>query len=201
MSLKPAIGVVLCACAGALAGWSVRGSTELDAAGGGVARSSAVWNYRATSLAQMVTDVDAVVLARWQSVSPGRTILSSRGEAPTPFEENRFTVVAGYKGLRAGETFVVERLATRQPDNAVFDADGGSYAAAERYLLFLRRQSETGFYFVVNDEARYTIDGRGRLMPTLPGHHGKVATQMRTQTLDAVARTIGERVKQGGGVK
>jgi hypothetical protein len=201
MSHKPVIGVMLCACAGALAGWSVRGSTASDPLRAGVPRSHAVWEYRADSLAQMVADLDAVVLARAEDVRPGRTVLSSRGEAPTQFEENRFTVVAGYKGLRTGQTFVVERLATRQPDEVVFDADGGSYASGERYLLFLRQQKDTGFYFVVNDEARYAIDRRGRLLPTLPGHHGKIATQLRTQTLDAVARTIGERVKQGGGVK
>jgi hypothetical protein len=179
-------GVALCACLGAVSGWTTRARTATATVT--EPRASAVWAYRAKDLATMTRDVEAIVLAKLEAIDQGRVVLSTRGEAPTAFEQDTFVVTRGVKGLVAGELFTVERVATRQADGGIFNADGGSYAQGETYLLFLNRQPETGMYYLVNDEGRYVVDKAGRLRPSVPSGPGSVKAVVGGRAVDEISQ-------------
>lgn len=132
----------------------------------------------------MARDVDAIVVATWLGVSPGRVAYSSRGEDVLAFELNDFTVEEVIKGTGVGGSLTIERVATDQGGRqAVFDHDGGHFVPGTRYLLFLKKQPETSFFLQVNDEGRYVIDGRGRLRSS---GSGAVADALRGRSLEEV---------------
>ncbi|HEX2049317.1 MAG TPA: hypothetical protein VHJ34_01650 [Actinomycetota bacterium] len=139
----------------------------------------------------MVRDVDAIVVARFLGATPGRVATGSAGES-IPFELAKFAVERSLKGTSAA-TVTVERVGgVAGGQQVVFESDGGSYTAGQRYVLFLKRQPGTGYYYLVNDQGRYTVTPRG-LAPA--AHHGAVADRLRGASLaglDAlVARTLG----------
>lgn len=147
-------------------------------------RSHASWVYKTTDPARMARDVDAIVLATWVGVSPGRVAHSSNGEDVLAFELNDFTVEEVVKGNGVGGALTIERVATDQGGRmAVFDHDGGHFVPGTRYLLFLQKQPNTSFFIQINDEGRYVIDGRSRLRS--PGS-GKVADALRGRSLEDV---------------
>jgi hypothetical protein len=182
--------MLLAACAGVIAATTVR--TLPETAGHRVPRAQALWVYQASTAAQMAQDVEAVVLARHRAVRPGRTVLSSRGEAPLAFELNEFVVVRAFKGMSTGERFTLERVATQQLRHSVpFDADGGAYARGQQYFLFLGSQPNTGFYILVNDQARYALGVDGRLQGIRHDAAAAVSKQITGRRLEELPAILG----------
>lgn len=143
--------------------------------------TQASWVYKTTDPVRMARDVDAIVVATWVGVSPGRVAYSSNGEDALAFELNDFTVEEVIKGKGVAGAVIIERVASDQGGRmAVFDHDGGHFVPGTRYLLFLKKQPQTSFFIQINDEGRYVIDGRGRLRS--PGS-GMVADTFRGRSL------------------
>jgi len=128
------------------------------------------WKEHYNGIGEMVKSSDAVVLARAESVAPGRVAFSSNGEDSLAFEVVNFTVVRGMKGERTGETVSVERVSSTQENTvAYFNFDGGDYEMGGTYLLFLKKQEDGGpYYYQVNDQGRFHDEG-GRLVAASPG--------------------------------
>ncbi len=180
MIVKFVVALVVSASAGAIAGHLVQTARDGDPG----PRVKALWVYHANNASQMAKDVDAVAVAQHLGVRPGRTVFSTRGEAPLAFEQDDFIVVRAFKGLRGGEPFALERVATEQPDGPrAFDADGGAYESGQDYLLFLKKQKDTGLYYVVNDQARYGVDASGRLRAIRHDARAAVSQQLAGRRL------------------
>jgi hypothetical protein len=132
-------------------------------------RVSAHWKEHFDGIGQMVKASDAVVLARADSVAPGRVAFSSNNEDSLAFEVVNFTVLRGMKGERTGETVSVERVSSTQDGTvAYFNFDGGDFEVGGTYLLFLKKQEDGGpYYYQVNDQGRFHEEG-GRLVAASP---------------------------------
>lgn len=154
-------------------------------------RSHAAWAYKTTDPARMARDVDAIVVATWLGVSPGRVAYSASGEDSLAFELNDFSVEEVIKGQGVGGSLTIERVASDQGGRiGIFDHDGGHFVPHTRYLLFLKKQPESSFFIQINDEGRYVIDGRDRLRTR---GTGRVADAFRGRTL-ANVRTFVQQV-------
>lgn len=126
-------------------------------------RFEAAWAQKFGAPSQLARGVDVIAVARAVQASPGRIASSDTGEDVLPFEEVTFEVQRGIKGVRDGESLVLERAGgvDLEGTSILVDADGGPFALGETYLLFLKRQEEGPFYYQVNDQGRYAIqDGR-----------------------------------------
>lgn len=155
--------------------------------------SKAFWAYRTNDAGQMARDVDAVVVVRFSGATPGRTVSSASGESTLQFELVELVVEAAVKGARRGDSLTVERVSSDGAVQVTFDQDGGPYRVGERYLLFLRKQPGSGFYYLVNDEGRYSIAADDRLRPVA---EGRVADQLAGTSL-AEARSFLGRALRG----
>lgn len=135
----------------------------------GETRTAASWKEHFRGIGEMVKSSDAVVLARADSVAPGRVAYSSNGEDSLAFEVVNFTVTRGMKGERTGSTVSVERVSgTQNGAVAFFNFDGGNFEVGGTYLLFLKRQEDGGpFYYQINDQGRFHVEG-GRLVAASP---------------------------------
>ena len=131
--------------------------------------TSAHWKEHFQGIGEMVKSADAVVLARADSVAPGRVAYSSNGEDSLAFEVVNFTVTRGMKGERTGSTVSVERVSSTQGDTvAYFNFDGGNFEVGGTYLLVLKKQEDGGpFYYQINDQGRFHEEG-GRLVAASP---------------------------------
>lgn len=131
--------------------------------------SHAAWKVKFEAPSELARGVDVVVLGTAVSARPGRIAFSANGEDNLPFEEVTFQVVRGMKGIKGGETVVVERAGgiDYEGHNVLLDADGGPFEIGSTYLLFLQRQEEGSFYYQVNDQGRYKVEG-DRLLATSP---------------------------------
>jgi hypothetical protein len=110
--------------------------------------------------ADMVRDVDAVVVARFEGSDPGRTAVGDHPEAGLSYLLNRFAVEDALSGDPvAGTTLVVEQTAETGPQGALtaIDSDGGPYAPGATYLLFLKKQADTDYYYVVSPQGRFEV--------------------------------------------
>lgn len=137
--------------------------------------------------------VDTVVLAQHVGTSPGRVAMGENPDDITPFELNHFVVTRGFKGLPDGASVTVERVGgTADGETILLDADGGPYVTGEEYVLFLNKQTDTDFYYLVNGEGRYSIDEGGRL--TAAVDEGKVAPVLHGKTVDQFAGLVRESV-------
>ena len=136
----------------------------------GEVRTAASWKQHFKDAKELVKSADAVVLARADSVAPGRVAYSSNGEDSLAFEVVNFTVLRGMKGERTGSSVSVERVSSTQGDTvAYFNFDGGDFEVGGTYLLFLKRQEDGGpFYYQINDQGRFHEEG-GRLVAASPG--------------------------------
>lgn len=152
-------------------------------------RFHTAWKDTYAAPGPMVRDVDAIVLARHVGTSPGRVAFSDNPEDAVPFELNHFVVEQGMKGVKSGATITIERVGgTVNGASVILDADGGPYAAGEQYVLFLKKQPESSFYYVVNDQARFGVDREQRLVPA---SDGAVADALRGATV----RDLGAQVR------
>lgn len=173
---------------GAAAGGAV-GAMKKDGQDARVIHASWVDTYERPGA--MIRDVDAIVVARFVGATPGRVATGSAGEK-LPFELAKFAVQRSLKGASTA-TVTVERVGgVADGQRVLFESDGGAYTVGQRYVLFLKRQPGTGYYYLVNDQGRYTVTPRG-LAPA--AHHGGVADALSGASLarlDAlVARNLG----------
>lgn len=146
-----------------------------------VTRAHAAWVYKTTDPVRMARDVDAIVVATWTAVGPGRVAYSSTGEDALAFELNDFAVEEVIKGTGIRGAIVLERVAADQGERRViFEPDGGHFVPHTQYLLFLKKQPDTPFFIQINDEGRYVIDGQNRLRTPATG---QVADALRGRTL------------------
>ncbi|HEU4594820.1 MAG TPA: hypothetical protein VFS10_06600 [Pyrinomonadaceae bacterium] len=158
--------VALCGLSvSAAVGWSRH---QQPAAGG--TKTAASWKHHFKDAKELVKSADAVVVARADSVAPGRVAYSADGQDSLSFEVVNFTVVDGLKGEKDGSMVSVERVSSTQGgDVAYFNFDGGNYEVGGTYLLFLKQQEDGGpFYYQINDQGRFHEEG-GQLRAVDPG--------------------------------
>ena len=132
---------------------------------------AASWKQHFKDAKELVKGSDAVVVARADSVAPGRVAYSSDGQDSLAFEVVSFTVVDGLKGERDGSAVSLERVSSTTPDGnvAYFDFDGGNFEVGGTYLLFLKKQEDGGpYYYQINDQGRFRDEG-GQLRAVEPG--------------------------------
>lgn len=123
--------------------------------------TAASWKEHFKDAKALVKSADAVVLARVDSVAPGRVAYSSNGDDSLSFEVVNFTVVRGLKGEKDGAPVSIERVSSNQDGTvAYFNFDGGSFQMGGTYLLFLKKQEDGGpYYYQVNDQGRFHEEG------------------------------------------
>lgn len=157
-------------------------------------RFHTAWKDTFQAPGQMIRSVDAVVVARHTGTSPGRVAFSDNPEDAVPFELNHFVIEQGMKGLAHGTTLTVERVGGDANGETVFlDADGGPYTPGQQYVLFVNKQPESSFYYVVNDEGRFNVEG-GRLASA---SEGGVAGAMRGMGLRELAGLVTAELNRG----
>lgn len=179
-----AIAVIVLAGASSIAGVNAFHDHESK-------RFHTAWKDVYTEPGEQIRGVDGIVVARLVGKSPGRVAVSDGATDAVPFELNHFEVEQGFKGVRAGQTITVERVGGEIDGQRVFlDADGGEYTEGERYLLFVNRQPESSFYYLVNDEGRYAVNAEGQLRPVTSG--GEVAAQLAGMSLGEFGRLTRE---------
>jgi len=124
-------------------------------------KSAAVWKEVYKNPDDMVKSVDTIVLAQAIDRQPGRIAYSSNGEDALPFEIVAFRVVDDITGKKGEGIIYVERAGgTDDAGNQVYlDADGGDFEIGNSYLLFLKRQEDGPYYYQVNDQGRYQVEG------------------------------------------
>lgn len=156
--------------------------------------TSAAWKEKYKSAKEMVKSVDAVVLAQAVGTSPGRVAFSSDGQDSLPFEVVEFMVVDGVKGFRAGDQVLVERAGgTDAEGNAVYlDIDGGEFEVGNTYLLFLKRQEDGPYYYQVNDQGRFQVEG-GRLRAVTDD---EVTAELRGRPASEAVKAVKEKAKE-----
>lgn len=137
----------------------------------------------------MIRNVDAIVVARMIGTSPGRVAFSTSPEDAVPFELNHFQVERSFvDGISSGAALTVERIGGAVDDERiVLDADGGAYIPGESYVLFLNRQEESDFFYLVNDEGRYGVTPDERLVTD---RDGAVAMALNGETLGGLASLV-----------
>ena len=147
------------------------------------------WVYRADNVDQMARDVHVVAIVRFVKAEPGRVVQAAGGDNSLSFELNHFVVEQAFKGAPKGTALVIERVTTMKSNQQVASADddGGVFRADQRYLLFLRKQSDADVYYQVNDEARYAVGADGRLQTTA---RGKVAATLRGRSVTEAGATL-----------
>jgi hypothetical protein len=120
--------------------------------------TEAAWAEIYQAPAEMARRVDSIVLAKAVGVAPGRVAYSENGEDALPYEVFELEVVKPLKGRGEG-TIYVERAGGTAPDgSSVFlDMDGGPFEIGQTYLLFLKRQQDTGLYYQVNHQGRFRV--------------------------------------------
>lgn len=145
-------------------GWRSHGQPSGDV------RTAASWKQHFKDAKELVKASDAVVVARADSVAPGRVAYSSDGQDSLAFEVVNFTVVDGLKGEKDGSAISVERVSSGQDGTvAYFNFDGGNFEVGGTYLLFLKRQEDGGpYYYQINDQGRFHEEG-GQLHAVEPG--------------------------------
>jgi hypothetical protein len=151
--------------------------------------TAAAWKEKFQDLDGLAKGVDAIVLARAVATAPGRVAYSADGEDALPFQVVSFEVIRGVKGAKRGDQVQVERAGGAAPDGTVsyFDLDGGDFEAGNTYLLFLKRQEDGPYYYQVNDQGRFQVEG-GRLRAVEPGE--EVSSRLHGRTVEEGIATL-----------
>lgn len=127
----------------------------------------AQWVDHYVSFREMVRDVDAIVLASVLGSRPGRIIPTSGGTAVLPFTLVDLRVEQAIRGPVTG-LITLEQTGGHVGTRAIYiDGDGGPYEWGEQALLFLKKQPETGYYYLVNPQGRFAVE-EGRLRAASP---------------------------------
>lgn len=157
------------------------------------------WKDTFDSARSMARGVDVIVVARMVGTSPGRVAYSTDPADALPFELNHFMVEQTIKGLPAGSALTVERVGgERDGSRIVLDTDGGLYEQGEQYLLFLNKQPESDFYYLVNDEGRFRTAPDGTLIAVSP--HGAAASELHGATVEQARMTLFDALADRGPV-
>lgn len=127
-------------------------------------KSAAVWKEVYKNPDEMIKSVDSIVLGQAIDRQPGRIAYSANGEDVLPFEVVAFRVVNNIKGKKGDGIIYVERAGgvDNEGNQVYLDADGGDFEIGNSYLLFLKQQEDGPYYYQVNDQGRYQVEG-GRL--------------------------------------
>ena len=118
--------------------------------------AKAHWAEHFNSLRQMRASADVIVLARHIAAQPGR--VEDAPADPLPFTNNWFETVQAIKG-HPGASLVVEQTGGALEGVEYSIDDGGPYAAGGRYLLFLKKQPDTSYYYLINAQGRFYNEG------------------------------------------
>lgn len=147
----------------AVAGLAVGAWAGLALAHQGRHLTATAWAENFTTPTGLARSVDVIALVRPVAVQPGRVATSADGQDVLPFHLVEMEVLEGVKGAAAGETLVVERVGGIDPTgHSVFlDADGGDFVLDETYLVFLKSQPESAYFYQVNDQGRYRVTPDG----------------------------------------
>lgn len=122
--------------------------------------AQAAWAEHFQSPVGLARGVDTIVLAQALNVAPSRVATSDKGEGPLPFETVEFEVLRGLKGAAAGDRLMVERAGGTLKGHAVeITADGGDFVPGEVYMLFLKKQPDGAYFYQVNAQGRYHLEG------------------------------------------
>ena len=121
--------------------------------------TSAAWKDTYQTVGDLVRDVDVIAVADAVRSTSGRMAYSDGGEDSLPFEVVEFDVSEAVKGTTDGGRLEVERVGGLDAEgvSVYFDSDGGAFEPGGRYLLFLKKQEEGGYYYQVNDQGRYRV--------------------------------------------
>lgn len=144
--------------------------------------------FETDDLARLVEHAEVIVVARSLTSLPGRTAYSSNRESGIHFELAEFDIEQAIKGANRLRRIVVERAHSHVdfPD-ARMDLDGGPYESNSRYLLFLKKQPESTFFYLVNTDARYEIDPEQRLRGI---GEGQIARMLHAKALSEVTASL-----------
>ena len=159
-------------------------------------KSAAVWKEVYKNSDEMVKRVDRIVLAQAIDRQPGRIAYSSNGEDLLPFEVVSFRVVDNIKGKKGDGMIYVERAGgvDNEGNQVYLDADGGDFEIGNSYLLFLKQQEDGPYYYQVNDQGRYQVEG-GRLKGI--NKDDEVSMSFQDRTVEEGLRMVkGKRDKQ-----
>ena len=127
-------------------------------------KTTAVWKEVYRHPDEMVKSVDLIVLGQAIDRQPGRVAYSANGEDVLPFEIVAFRVLNNVKGKNGDGIIYVERAGgvDNEGNQVYLDADGGDFEVGNSYLLFLKRQEDGPYYYQLNHQGRYQVEG-GRL--------------------------------------
>ena len=155
-------------------------------------KSAAVWKEVYKNPDEMVKRVDQIVLAQAIDRQPGRIAYSSNSEDVVPFEVVSFRVVDNIKGKKGDGVIYVERVGgvDHEGNQVYLDADGGDFEIGNSYLLFLKRQEDGPYYYQVNDQGRYQVEG-GRLKGV--NKDDEVSMSFQDRTVEEGVRMVKEK--------
>jgi hypothetical protein len=155
-------------------------------------RTRAAWAFEADDLGVLARFADAVVLAKATETIPSRVAFSDLGDDSLPYEATSFVVERSIRGPAVGETVWVERAGGLDPVDVVevvIDADGGAFQIGASYLLFLKEQQPGGFYYQINDQARFVLHG-DRLLSFAETEHDPVIETLHGQRLTSALEMV-----------
>ena len=154
-------------------------------------KSTAFWKEIYKNPDELVKSVDLIVLGQAIDKQPGRVAYSANGEDALPFEVVAFQVLNSIKGKNGDGVVYVERAGGVDPEgNPVhLNADGGDFELGNSYLLFLKRQEDGPYYYQVNDQGRYQVEG-GRLKGV--DADDEVSSKFHDRTLEEGIRMVKE---------
>lgn len=135
--------------------------TEVTAGSGvGMRMSHASWVQNFSQPGQLARAADEIVIARAGQTRPGRVVSGPDGVGRVEYQLTDFSIEESLVD-QSLQNITVERIGA-----ASFDADGGTYVQGGTYVLFLNKQDGTGNYYLINDQARYSVTG-DELKPTV----------------------------------
>ncbi len=157
--------------------------------------SAAAWKEKYRTTDELIKRVDGIVLAQAVAAVPGRVAYSANGEDALPFEVVEFRVVDGIKNFKTGDQVFVERAGgtDSEGNRLLLNFDGGDFELGNTYLLFLKRQEDGPYYYQVNDQGRFQVEG-GSLKAVTPDDEVTAPLHGR-QVREAIA-TVKQKVKE-----
>ena len=161
-------------------------------------KSAAFWKEVYKTPDEMVKGVDLIVLGQAIDKQPGRIAYSANGEDDLPFEVVAFRVLNNIKGKNGDGIVYVERAGgvDSQGNLVYLDADGGDFEMGNSYLLFLKRQEDGPYYYQVNAQGRYQVEG-GRLKGV--NRDDEVSILFHDRPVEEGIRMVRERNDKGNG--
>lgn len=125
----------------------------------------ATWKDVFDTPEQLAEAVDAVVVVRSTGMRLGRIARGDVDGAPAQFLVHSFSVLAVTKGdFRVGDHLLVEALSPGPATPGLRQvAAAPGYRPGSEYLIFVNRQPDSLFYYVVGDQGAFEVaDGRLR---------------------------------------